>query len=252
MSITLLAGNLIESAAFVNAPAASGYDAAALSDNASSPSWVGTTPTPTVGVDFGAARTVSGWGIVAHNLAGGTMTVQSSPDAVTWTPRAIEPISGASTAFARPFSVLASARYWQFVLPAPTVSGPNPIIGELILAEAVTLPTPQVPPGYSDRVLGNVRRDYSPAGYSWAVKRGASRREFKLAYAAMDLATLALLRSAYAACDEGARKFAYVDADGVSWWVEWMEDTLEATVSAAVYDGLLGRAVASVTLREAL
>jgi hypothetical protein len=248
MSVTLYVGNLLESAATVSAPTDAAAPITRLYDGARGPQWAGTTVAPTVTVDLGAAREASGWGLADHNLTGGVVTVESSPDNSTWTAR--DSATLATPVLARSFATV-SARYWRFGLPAASGSG-TPTVGELILAAPVTLPTPHVPPGYTDRVLGNVRRDESPAGYTWAVKRGASRREFKLAYAALDLATLDLLRAAFAACDEGAKKFTYVDADGVAWWVEWIDATLEATVSAAVFDGLLGRAVNAITLREAL
>jgi hypothetical protein len=246
--ITLYPGNLLSGAASISAPTDAAYPITRLYDGDRSLRWAGTTIAPTITVDLGAARSASGWGLAGHNLDGGVLTVESSPDNSTWTARDSATLS--TQVHARSFAEV-SARYWRFGLPAAGGSG-TPTVGELILAAPVVLPIPQVPPGYADRALGNVRRDESPAGYSWAVKRGASRREFKLAYAALDLATLDLLRTAFAACDEGAQKFAYVDADGVAWWVEWIDPTLEAAVSAAVFDGLLGRAVNTITLREAL
>jgi hypothetical protein len=175
--------------------------------------------------------------------------VASSPDGVTYTTRDTA-APGDAGAFTRSFAAV-TARYWRVRVPDQGVAGAA-AIGELVLGEPITLPIPQIQPGYVDSVVGNVRRDYSPAGYSWAVKRGASRRQFRLGYNALDLATVDLLRQAYAACDEGTQKFLYVDADSVAWWVEWTDDTLEVALSDAVYSGRLGRAVTTITLREAL
>jgi hypothetical protein len=247
--IRLLTGNVLD-AATVSVPSDPAAPAARLADGDRGLRWsADASGARDVLVDAGALVAASAWGIVNHNLVGASVQVATSPDGVTYTAVDTGTLTSAD-ATVRPFAGgAATARYWRVRFPDV---GTAAAVGELVLGEPITLPTPQVAPGYQDRVLGNVRRDYSPAGYSWAVKRGASRREFRLGFNALDEATLELLRGAYAACDEGAKKFVYLDHDGVAWWVEWVDEALEATLSAAVYDARLGRAVAAITLREAL
>lgn len=98
--------------------------------------------------------------------------------------------------------------------------GGIPALGELFVGvpRLVARPTARLS---AEAIVGNVVRDRTPGGQTWAAKLGPSRTRLDYAWAALELATDRVeLRAAYAECDEGAKKLVVRDPFGIPFWME--------------------------------
>jgi hypothetical protein len=251
MPVTLFARNLLEEGT-VTAAALAEYPATRLYDRDRGQQWQATAAAPVeIVLDAGAPVAAAGLAIANHNIGASSIIVASSPDGVTYT--TVTTAAPGTGAVAVLTFAETTARYWRVTLPAVgTLQA-----GELMLGVPLTFPTPELQPDYQDRVVPNVQRDRSPGGYSWTVKRGPSRREFRFGWTTLDAAAVARLQQAYAESDEGAKRIAYVDPWGVAWWVEFTDDNGLQVQLGRVATGAQPTApnvtqAATITLQEAL
>jgi hypothetical protein len=250
MSVTLFARNLLEEGT-VTGPALAGYPLTRLFDRDRGQQWRATAAAPvTIALDAGAPVTASAFAIAHHNLGGSTIGVLTSADGSSY----VAAGSGAPDVGAVDVIAFteATSRYWAFTIPAVGEAQ----IGELLLGTPLEFPTPELAPDYIDRVLANVQRDRSPGGYSWTVKRGPARREFRFGWTTLSAGDVDRLIQAYTEAAEGAKRLAYVDPWGVGWWVEFVEDALSIGLGRAATGAEPAAPnvtqAATITLQEAL
>jgi hypothetical protein len=230
MSVILFADNVLERATSVTADQeASGKPVTRLYDRERSLPWAGTSAIQqSIAVDMGAAGTpISGFALIDHNFPNGTtvtlfrgssapaslstanMVISRNPQFLGWTTGAL------------------SERYWRLQIPA--LSGSViPQLGEFMLGAPQR---PTMPPSI-ERIRttnrSNVRRDESPAGYSWAVRRGARRDRFSIGW---NYTTLAAERTSILAAItetlDTSKKLLWVDDFGIPRWANWLTTDLQ-------------------------
>lgn len=239
MSVTIFAKNLLESATVTASPAAGTtkplsrlydrdralqyqpqspwgfYDIAPISVTLGKPGQID------IDIDLGSSLPVTGWAVVNHTITGVTVTLfgdDASPPTTsrdTFAATAVDTFRSIATQ---------TKRYWRVRVPA-TASAQA--IGELMLGVPAVITENPFVRDSGRHVLGNVVRDTSPAGYTKATKKGVSRVRLPYRWPALSDANLALLKTAYADCDEGAKKVMVLDELGVLRWMDWTSASLE-------------------------
>jgi hypothetical protein len=230
-STVFFADNVLERATSVTADqAAAGKPVTRVYDRERSLPWAGTSAIQqSILVDMGAAGTpVSAFALVDHNFPIGAIVTllrgSSSPASVSTTTMTI-----ASNPQYLALSGIFTERHWRLQIPA--LSGSViPQLGEFMLG------VPQIPtmPPTIERIRAtnrsNVRRDESPAGYSWAVRRGARRDRFSIGWNYTTLAAerTAILTAIQQTLDT-SKKLLWVDDYGTPRWVNWLTTDLQLT-----------------------
>jgi hypothetical protein len=177
---------------------------------------------------MGAAINATAIAFLDHNFPSGTtVTVYKGTSPPANTPVANVIFGTNSNPRYVLFGGTHNERYWRVAIPVLTGSV-IPQLGELMLG------IPQIPTmaptieHIRATNRSNVRRDESPAGYTWAVRRGARRDRFTLGW---NYTTLAAERTAiFAAISETfdtSKKFLWVDDFGVVRWANWLTTDLE-------------------------
>jgi hypothetical protein len=156
-----------------------------------------------------------------HNLAGLTLTAQSSPDASVYTNRYVfVPGSSAATkAGDGTFTV----RAWKFIINSPSEL---PQLGELWLSQGVVLPRPPLFESLQHGVLGRVADHESRGGHVWSAQLGDPRWTATYGFRGLSDADKATLDQAFRDTGGGAKHLFMQDADGVLRWVEWTDRAL--------------------------
>jgi hypothetical protein len=222
----LLATNLLASLTVAPAPSSAG-DVARLSDGDPGPQYVGAVGAITLDVDLGATPpAVSSWGLLHHNITGVTMVLASGAAFPPATTR--DSVDPAGADLHRRFATV-TARYWRWSIPA-LAGSVAPLLGELLLGTAISVPDkPTIPSGWP-AMVGNVIHDRSPAGIPWATRRGPARARLSLEWAGIPEADLVALLAAYTATGEGERPLLVEDAQGVVRWMTWTDPELAPEV----------------------
>jgi len=235
----LFANNVLETGALTSSPTTPLLER--LKDRDRGPQWSGAgTGTHDIRVALPFGITVNAIALVNHNVM-----------------VSIEVAGSDTEAFGAPFATAlvtedpflltfgSPVTFKRFNIRIP-IGGPEPRIGELFLGVPQVLRSPTA--GVSGRAIaGNVVRDESPAGYTWSVKRGASRVRFDYAWNAITVATdQVALDTSYAESAEGSKKIVVRDPFGVA---RWMEIT-DAELAGDTLSGVLNSA--RLTLVEAL
>lgn len=232
MSLILFAHNLLELGT-VTAAAAAAFPKERLYDRDRGPQWqADAVAQRDIDVDLGAgvSLSASAWALVNHNLTV-AVEIRTSSDGVTFgtlvdsaTPAGVDP-------FLRTFT-LATSRYWRIRIPAGASAAS---IGELLLGVPVTLPTE--PTEIAETVEGNVRRDESPAGFAWRVKRGAPRRRVEFSWDMLPESDYAELLEAFADTEDGAKALLVQDPSGVLRWMEFAAPRIRSAVRVRDWRG---------------
>jgi hypothetical protein len=232
VSIVFFSDNVLERATSVTADqAAAGKPVTRLYDRERSLPWAGTSAiAQSIAIDMGAAINATAVAFLDHNFPSGTtVTVYkgTSPPANT---SVANIFFGASS---NPRYVLFGGthneRYWRVAIPA--------LMGSVVLQLGeLMLGVPQIPtmPPTIERIRAtersNVRRDESPAGYSWAVRRGARRSRFSIGW---NYTTLAAERTSILAAItetlDTSKKLLWVDDFGIPRWANWLTTDLQLT-----------------------
>jgi hypothetical protein len=217
--VTLFAQNLLESGTVTSSSTATGYAVTRLYDRDRSQVWKAASAVAVdIEIDLGTAQDVGGLALVGHNFPDPTtldLYYGASSPANT--------LQGSPAVGDDPYSATfaaVSARYWRLHIPVLTGSV-VPELGELMLGDPQVLTwNPSL-----DRIQkirnGNVQRDESPAGYTWAVRKGIQRIRWVYGWNAVGEDDRTALATAFAALDDGAKKFVLVDDEGTTRWVIW-------------------------------
>jgi len=243
VSLVLFGQNLLETvgAAITTSPSTSAALIARLFDRDRGARWAGVSSAQhDITIDLLSAMGATHLSFVNHNLAV-TVEVAGSSNGTFGAPFTTALVN--SDPFMIVFPSLQTWRYFNVRIPAGAVT---PGIGELSLGvpRTITSPTAKVS---AKAIVGNVARDQSPAGYSWAAKLGAPRTRLDCAWNGIETAIdQVALEGAYADTAEGSKKLLVRDAFGV---LRWMEIT-DAELAGEILNGRLN--TARLTLEEAL
>ena len=147
MNPVIHATNLLPLGTLSASSTASGYDVANLGDVLEFTHWkAGVSGTAWIMLDLGvgASGTASALGIKRHNLktVGAAINVESSNDAITWTPRLLEFTPASDKAFLKTFTA-ATARYWRINLASCTAA---PQMAVCVLGPRIDFPLPPESP----------------------------------------------------------------------------------------------------------
>jgi hypothetical protein len=237
MSALLLFGaNLLESATVTVTSAATGQPVTRLYDRARSLPWTATSNAQQdIDIDLGA--TPGSYNALA--LANIAMSTQIQITRGPSFPPATAVINIAGPIAADP-AILASLggpfsdRYVRIRVLS---GGVVPAFGELFLGTPRTVVLPPFIDSAQPGTLGNVARDVSPAGYAWAVKKGAPRRRLPYRWTGLDAADLATIEAFYTEIDQGAKPLFLQDELGTNYWVNCVTPSLAPkAVSNALYE----------------
>jgi hypothetical protein len=230
-STVFFADNVLERATSVVADqTATGKPVTRLYDRERSLPWAGTSAiAQSIAIDMGVAINATAVAFIDHNFpTGTTVNVYKGTAPPANTAVASIPFGAGSNPRYVLFGGSHNERYWRVAIPALTGSV-IPQLGELMLG------IPQVPtmPPTIERIRAtnrsNVRRDESPAGYSWAVRRGARRDRFSLGwnYTTVDERTAIL--TAIEQSTDTSKKLLWIDDYGTPRWVNWLTTDLAMT-----------------------
>lgn len=110
-------------------------------------------------------------------------------------------------------------------------------IGELVVGAAQIV---AMPPGLRTAMpatIANVRRDVSPAGYTWSVRRGPKRARLPYGWNALTASELAAITTAFDETNQGAKTLIVRDELGATWWVYWETQELKpVALGAGLYE----------------
>jgi hypothetical protein len=215
----IFAANLLEAASVTPAPASAGV-LARLTDRDIASQYIGTVGAITITVDLGASPgPVSAWALLHHNLTG--VTVMLTGDTFYPPTTVRDSLDPAGADLLRTFAPV-TVRYWQWTIPA-LAGAAAPAIGELLLGvPREVADAPSLPTGWP-AVVGNVARDRSPSGITWATRRGPARARLALEWSGLPEGDLEALLAAYTEAAEGALPLLLQDASGVVRWVTWTD-----------------------------
>ncbi len=162
------------------------------------------------------AKQVSAAGFVAgHNLAGATVELKSSPDDITYTPRA-SAVPASSAGFALKVGSLLTAQYWAVDV---TGAAAAPSIPELLVTRAVTMPREVSEPGTRQGRVGNVKIHSASSGLDWGAQRGPDRWQASYLVRDVTQADRTFLEELFTDTGGGASPLLLEDADGAFRWV---------------------------------
>lgn len=167
-----------------------------------------------------------------HNLAGASLSLESSPDGATWTVR--DALTGDAGVINRPISSPPTVDWWRLTV---TGAGAAPLLHELYLTASVTLPRGPDERALVEGPVANRARHESIGGKVWSARLGPSR--WRTTYLIRDLTAgdRTAVEAAFADLRDGARPFYLLDADGVLRWIEWLRvDALFQAVPVARWD----------------
>jgi len=247
----LLGDNLLETATSVTTSTiASGSTATRLYDRAKSPLCTagGSAAEWQIKVDLSASPSaLTEFSLHAHNFSVVGITLESSPDDITYTVR--DTFTGVSGTDVFRTIGTQTIRYWM--LRVPSFSG-TPAIGEFFLGAAVSISVePAYDPGPQDVREGNVAMVESVGGVVRKVRLGTMRRGFGWTWNVLPGADWDNLTTWFEDVGEGAKQFPLLDVDGSARWVELVPPRLEARRVHKLADGTFLRVVA-LTFREGL
>lgn len=135
MSAVILANSVLTGATLAASSTAAGFDVRFLRDWRTYTRWVAaTTAAQLITIDCLTSRQADMIGIEAHNLAGLTLTVQTSADGLAWGNYATVQAT-AGTVLARFTAV--SSRWWRLSIPVATQAAR---IGVLAIGKALDMP----------------------------------------------------------------------------------------------------------------
>jgi hypothetical protein len=177
----------------------------------------------TLDIDLGTAQPVTAWALVNHNLSGVTVTLLGDTTSPPTTVRDSVAATGVDTL--RTFASL-SLRYWRVSVPAMA----TPVrIGELLLGVPRTITQNPFVRQSATVTLGNVRRDESPGGFTWATRLGVKRVRLPYGWTSLSEADVDTLEAAYDEIDQGAKHLLVQDVTGVLRWMAWLGVELNPT-----------------------
>jgi hypothetical protein len=243
LSVTLFAQNLLESAASITVqpPSSQSQPLARLYDRNRGPQWanaganrwnlqlafpLGFTyllATQTIiDLDLGVdPDPVSAMSWANHGITGAVLVYGDNATIPTTLRLTANLVSGVNFYGA---ITLVTRRYWRFVIPTLT-----PVAGELFLGVPHVITRNPFLDTARIRTQGNVGRDRSRGGYLWSAKRGPSRGQFPWGWNGLTEAELVEIETAFAECDEGAKKIIVVDEFDTVRWMDWLDDKLDPT-----------------------
>jgi hypothetical protein len=242
VSLTLFAANLLESATTVTVTSsATNKPITRVYDRDRALRWEGGSAAQMdIDVDLGAATAVSALGLLAHNVTGASgVTLYGDSSSPATTLRATSVPDGDDVLVTFGSQTL---RYWRIRMPTMASAA---TLGELLLGVPRTITQNPTLPSGRPHAVGNVRRDLSPGGYSWSVRRGEPRATLPLTWRGMSEADLATLDAAYDECREGSKKLLVQLPAGTLYWCDWIAYEAPIPLGGALYD-------VSVTFEQAL
>jgi hypothetical protein len=213
-NLVLLATNVLDAGTVTTTPTTS--FTARLNDRARGLQWVGVnTGIHDMLVTLAAATSVGAAALVNHNVTGLTIELAGSATGTFTSPFTTATVTG------DPFLLLFAAQSFRFYNLRIPAGAAIPRLGEFLLGTPQVLVLPPSMESTGPTTLGNVRRDTSPAGVTWAVRRGAKRTQLPFAWNGLDGTDLVTLQTAYDATEQGAKNLIVRDELGVVRWMSW-------------------------------
>lgn len=222
-NLVLLAGNRLEAGTVTTTSAATGKPATRLYDRDRGPQWEATTTgAQNIDADLGTSQTATALALVNHSLTGVTLSLLAADTTPPGT------VLGSPVVDADPFFYLIPGaatprRYWRVSIPAVAAVTQ---IGELMIGTARVISLAPALASSGVASIANVTRDRSPAGVAWAAKLGEARDRLPYAWEGLGGADLAILQTAWAECDEGAKNLIVRDPLGVARFMSWVSPSL--------------------------
>ncbi len=236
MKLVLYGVNLLETAVVTVSGEAVGKPKALLYDREITEPWQDTSNAGTrILKSFqgsGVQALDSVVGAPGHNLAGATLSWESSPDDAAWTVRGTLVVPSAAIFRIR------GATPWTTAYSRLTITGAAaaPSLAELLFSLAWVAPREVSEPSSSQGLVPNTRLFRASSGKAWGSQRGEPRWHAEYLIRDIPQVDRVALEQVYRDLGGGADPLFLEDADGTARWARWLNNPMFEAVPVYSHD----------------